>query len=216
LKYINTPPAIITKLFKDFYWQTTNNKILFTFDDGPTTESTEIILQTLSKAGIKALFFCVGNNIEKNPSLVNEILSEGHLIGNHTFNHKRLTKISNPEAGSEIDLFNTLLKEKHNLEIKFFRPPHGRFTISTQKILSEKKMKCVMWSLLTEDYKNNLETVKFAVKKYFKKNSIIVLHNSIKSKDIIKDSITYIVDEANRKRYTFGEPSECLSTEEQG
>jgi peptidoglycan-N-acetylglucosamine deacetylase len=210
LKYIYTPPVIITKLFKEFKWRTNNNKILLSFDDGPTTHSTENILKTLSLFRIKAAFFCVGNNLEKNPSLADEILSEGHLIGNHTFNHKRLTRISNTEAGSEIDLFNMLLKEKYNYEVEFFRPPLGRFTISTQKILAEKNMKCVMWSLLTEDYKNNFETVKFAVRNFLRENSIVVLHDKIKSKSIIKDSINFIVDEAFKNGYSFGEPIECL------
>jgi len=210
LKYEYSPPLIVKKLFKDFYWNTSNNKILLTFDDGPTKEATEIILSILAQFGIKAAFFCVGNNVERNSSKAKEILNEGHLIGNHTFNHKRLTKLSNEETVEEIDSFNNLLREKFNYDVKYFRPPYGRFTISTQGILKEKDMKCIMWSLLTEDYKNDFETVKFAVKNYLKKNSIIVLHDSIKSKDIIKDSINFIVDEALSKGYTFGEPAECL------
>lgn len=209
-KYV--PPLILKKIFGNFLWNTTNNKILLTFDDGPANGSTEIILSSLSQQKIKALFFCVGNNIEQNPSLVKEILDEGHLIGNHTFNHKRLTRISNDEAIKEIGLVNDLLKEKFNYEVKYFRPPYGRFTISTGKILREKNLECVMWSLLTEDYKNSFETVKFAVKKFLKNNSIIVLHDNLKSKDIIKDSINFIVDEVYKKEYTFGESVECLSS----
>ena len=201
---------IVTKIFNDFSWYTTNNKILLTFDDGPSKEATEIILKTLSLKKIKAAFFCVGNNVGKNPSLTKEILDEGHLIGNHTYNHKRLTTINNRETNFEIDAFNSLLKERFTYDVKYFRPPNGRFTISSQKVLSKKNLKCVMWSLLTEDYKNNFETVKFAVKNYLKENSIIVLHDSVKSKNIIKDSINFILDKAFEKGYTFGEPAECL------
>jgi len=210
LSYIINPPLIIKKLFKHFCWDACNNKILFTFDDGPTTEATEIILNTLSQKKIKAAFFCVGNNVKNNQSLVKDILDEGHLIGNHTFNHKRLNKISNIETIEEIDSFNNIMKEEFEYNVKYFRPPHGKFTISTNGILKEKKMKCVMWSLLTQDYKNDFETVKFAVKNYLKKNSIIVLHDNIKSKEIIKNSIDFIIDEADKKGFTFGEPTECL------
>lgn len=210
MNYKYSPPSIIKIIFKDFFWNTSDNKILLTFDDGPTIETTENILKILSERKIKAAFFCVGSNVVKNHSLVKQILDEGHLIGNHTFNHKRLTKINNEETVKEIDSLNELLKEKLNYEVKYFRPPYGRFTISTQKTLKEKNLKCVMWSLLTEDYKNNFETVKFAVKNYLKKDSIIVLHDSIKSKDIIKDTINFIVDEASNKGYTFGEPEKCL------
>lgn len=210
MKYTYTPPVIVTKLFKDFYWRTSNNKILLTFDDGPTSEATEIILKTLSEKKIKSVFFCVGNNVRENLSLTEEILHEGHLIGNHTYNHKRLTTINYRETNSEIDSFNQLMKEKFNYDMKYFRPPYGRFTISMQKTLERKNMRCVMWSLLTEDYKNNFETVKFAVENYLKEISIVVLHDSVKSKNIIKDSINLIIDEAAKKGYPFGEPGECL------
>lgn len=209
MKYLYNPPLVV-KLFKDFFWDTSNNKLLLTFDDGPTIEATQDILNVLSEKRIKALFFCVGNNIANNHSLTKEILDGGHLIGNHTFNHKVLTKISNIEVVKEVAAFNNLMEEKYDYEVKYFRPPHGRFTISTRSILKEKKLDCVMWSLLTQDYKNDFETVKFAVKNYLKKNSIIVLHDSVKSKEIIKDSINFIVDEATKKGYIFGEPEECL------
>ncbi len=68
-----------------------------------------------------------------------------------------------------------------------------------------------MWSLLTYDYKNDISIVKFAVEKYLKQNSIIVLHDSNKSKEIINDSISFIADEVRKKNYQFGEANECLN-----
>lgn len=210
MSYIINPPLIIKFFFKDFYWNTFNDKILLTFDDGPTVEVTELILNILSKNKIKAVFFCVGNNVKNHQSLVKEILDQGHLIANHTFNHKRLNKLSKTETDEEINSFNRIMKEKFDYDVKYFRPPHGKFTISTNGILKKKGLKCVMWSLLTQDYKNDFETVKFAVRNYLKKNSIVVLHDSIKSKEIIKDSINFIIDETAKKGFSFGEPEECL------
>ena len=210
MKYLYSPPTIIKKFFKDFLWNTANNKILLTFDDGPTSEATELILTTLSKNKTKAVFFCVGNNVKNHNALVKEILIEGHLIANHTFNHKKFNEISKRETNEEVNSFNNIMKEEFDYDIKYFRPPHGKFKISTNGILKEKKMKCVMWSLLTQDYKNDFETVKFAVRNYLRKNSIIVLHDSIKSRKIIKDSINFIIDEAAKKEFSFGEPTECL------
>ena len=210
MSYTINPPLIVKKLFNDFYWNTSNNKILLTFDDGPTVEATELILNILSQNKIKAAFFCVGNNVKNQSLLVKEILNEGHLIANHTFNHKKLNKISKSEVNEQIDSFNNILKEKFDYGVEYFRPPHGRFTISTNGILKKRNMKCVMWSLLSQDYKNDFEKVKFAVRNYLKKNSIIVLHDSIKSKQIIKDSINFVIDEATKKGFSFGEPDECL------
>jgi peptidoglycan/xylan/chitin deacetylase (PgdA/CDA1 family) len=210
MKYKYNPPTILKKVFHEFYWHTINNKILLTFDDGPVPESTEIILSELSKHKIKALFFCVGDNIRKHPELANTILSEGHSIGNHTFNHKILKTLSYKDKIQQIKSFNHLMKEEFDYEVKYFRPPHGKFQLSTNNLLKQFNLQNVMWSLLTYDYKNNFGLVKFAVTNFLNKNSIVVLHDSLKSKEIIKDSISFITDEAAKKNFSFGEPSECL------
>lgn len=209
-KYKYNPPTLFKEIFHEFYWDTTNNKILLTFDDGPTPESTELILSYLSKHKIKALFFCVGDNVKKYPELVKSILSEGHTIGNHTFNHKKLKTLSKLEKIYQIKSMNELLENDFNYKVKYFRPPHGRFQLTTNSLLNKFNLKNVMWSLLTYDYKNNFDLVKFAVTNFIKKDSIIVLHDSIKSKDIIRDSIEYIIEQASDKKFSFGEPSECL------
>lgn len=210
MKFRYNPPQIVKKYFHEFYWNTTNNKILLTFDDGPIPESTEIILSELSKNKIKVIFFCVGDNIRKHPSLTNEILAEGHTIGNHTINHRILKTLSYADKIKQIQSFNNLMKEEFNYEVKYFRPPHGKFQLSTNNLLKQFNLQNIMWSLLTYDYKNNFELVKFAVTNYLNKNSIVVLHDSIKSKDIIRASISFIVDEAAKNNFSFGEPSECL------
>jgi len=185
------------------------DKVLLTFDDGPVSGNTETILKKLNDFKIKAVFFCVGNNILKNFSLTSEILKEGHIVGNHTFNHSKLTS-SGFNINAEIDRFNELAKDKLGFEIKYFRPPHGRFTLSTGKLLKRRNLTNVMWSLLTYDFKGNSSLVKYSVSKYLKNNSIIVLHDSLKSRDIILDSISFIADEVTGKGFRFGEPAECL------
>jgi len=210
LKYKYNPPVLLKKVFHEFYWTTTNNKILLTFDDGPIPENTELIIDSLSKHRIKALFFCVGDNVKKYSELAKSILMEGHIIGNHTFNHKILRTLSDQEKFYQIKSFNELLENDFNYKVKYFRPPHGRFQLGTNSLLNKFNLKNVMWSLLTFDYKNNFELVKFAVTNFMKKDSIIVLHDSNKSKNIILDSIEFIVEQAAEKKFTFGEPTECL------
>lgn len=204
------PPLLIRKLFSDYYWTTSNNKILLTFDDGPTVEATELILKTLSEFGIKGLFFCVGQNIERNSELAKEILLQGHLVGNHNYSHKSLLKLSREDQISEIKKCNEVMIDKLNIVPEYYRPPYGKYGLSTNKLLKQFKLKNIMWSLLTYDYKNDFNLVKFAVDKNLKSNSIIVLHDNIKSKDIIIDSIRYIAEQADKKGYEFGETAECL------
>ncbi len=211
MKYLYNPPVILKKIFSDFSWNTNNGKVLLTFDDGPNPGTTEIILKKLSEEKIKALFFCVGENVRRYPELIKQIKDEGHSFGNHTFNHKILNKISEEEKDFQITAVNKIFKDQFDVNLKYFRPAHGRFQLSTSSLMKKHQLKNIMWSLLTYDYKNDLSIVKFAVEKYIKSNSIIVLHDSIKSKNIISDSISFIADEVRKRNYQFGEAEECLN-----
>jgi peptidoglycan/xylan/chitin deacetylase (PgdA/CDA1 family) len=209
-KYLYNPPGLIKKVFHEWNWNTVNNKILFTFDDGPIPETTPMILDALDKNKIKAVFFCVGNNINKNTGLAKEILSCGHEIGNHTYNHKVIAGLNRADAANEINSFINIAKDKLDYRPNHFRPPHGRFNFKTKNILKELDQSAVLWSLLTYDYKNDLNIVKLAVANYLKSNSIIVLHDSLKSKDIILNSIDIILEQASKKGFETGEPAGCL------
>ena len=211
MKYLYNPPIILKKIFSDFFWNTTNGKVLITFDDGPNPGTTEIILKKLTDEKIKALFFCVGANVQKYSELTQQIKVEGHSLGNHTFNHKILKTISDTEKDHQISSVSKLCEENFNVKLKYFRPPHGKFQLSTQSLMKKHNLKNVMWSLLTYDYKNDISIVKFAIEKYLTHNSIIVLHDSNKSKNIISDSISFIADEVRKRNYQFGEAEECLN-----
>ena len=210
MKIIYDPPKLIKSVFHKAYWETKNNKLLLTFDDGPTKKATEKILRELADHKIKSLFFCVGNNLRKEPSLVKEILSEGHEIGNHTYNHKTLWFSNKGKIENEILSFEQESFKKQNGNSKYFRPVKGRIDFNLYNTLIDLNFKIVMWSLLTLDYKNDLNIVKFAVTKFLKKNSIIVLHDNIKSSKIITNSIKYIAESADNSGFEFGVPSECL------
>lgn len=211
MKFHYNPPGIIKKIFPDFLWHTRNNEILLTFDDGPNPGTTEVILEALDKANLKAVFFCVGNNVRKYPQLAADIIQKGHLLANHTFNHQNVTFLDKKKLQKEVVSFNDLLLKEHNYSVRYFRPPHGRFGFNLGNKLKEQNLLNVMWSLLTFDYKNDLNIVKFSVKNYILSDSIIVLHDSRKSKDIIKHSIEYILETSGNLGYKIGAPSECLS-----
>ncbi len=159
---------------------------------------------------ITSLHFCVGENLERYKELANKILNEGHTIGNHTYYHKTLTSLSTTESLEEINSLNSLMRNNYGYNIKYFRPPFGKINFKTKKIMNETGMKCVMWNLITYDYKNDIKRVKFSIDNFLRNNSIIVLHDNNKSSDFIVDSIKYIADAAAAKGYEFGVPEECL------
>lgn len=208
IKY--TTPKIIQNLFKDFIWKSQCNKILLSFDDGPNPNTTEVILQKLNEHKCKAIFFCVGENIGKYSDLTTKIIEAGHIIGNHSQSHKDIVGINKIIIENEIKQCSESINKIVGNSPKYFRPPHGKFNLRTKKQISKYDMKNVMWTLLTYDYKNDLNIVKFAVQKYLSSDSIIVLHDSNKSKNIIAQAIDFIFKEAKRKGFEIGEPQECL------
>ena len=82
-------PKIIKELFPNYIWDVRNeNKTIYlTFDDGPIPDVTEFVLEQLKKYNAKATFFCIGDKIKKHPVIFKKIISDGHVIGNHTMNH---------------------------------------------------------------------------------------------------------------------------------
>lgn len=210
MRYKYHPPYLVKKLFNDFIWDTSNSKILLTFDDGPTEAATQKIVSVLKANQIKATFFCVGNNIKKHPELTEKILEDGHTIANHTMNHKLITRMNREESVEELSSFNSLMEEKFNYEVQYFRPPYGRFNLKTNGLLKELKLKCVMWNLLSYDFENSFEKVKYAIDNYLSQNSIIVFHDSIKCVDIIEESLNYTIEQVSKKGFVFGEPEDCL------
>ena len=104
-------PKIIKRIFYNQVWDIPNNenKIFLTFDDGPTPEITDWVLNVLKKENVKATFFCIGNNIEKHPAIFNRIISEKHAIGNHTYNHLKGWKTITKNYLEDVFLFNISL-----------------------------------------------------------------------------------------------------------
>ncbi len=210
MKIFYTPPKILQRIFNNFVWESKVDKLLLTFDDGPNPGSTKIILDRLNRHNIKALFFCVGENVNKYPNLVKQIIAEGHTIGNHSYSHGNIIFTSRAKIDEQIKLCSEIIRKETEVVPQFFRPPHGKFDFRTSGFMQKHQLKNIMWSLLTYDYKNDLNIVKFAVQNYLTKNSIIVLHDSEKSKDIIEASIDFIVEAADKRCFEFGETSECL------
>ena len=128
---------IIKKLFSKYIWDIPNseNTIYLTFDDGPTPVITKWVLDTLKKHSIKATFFCIGKNIQSNPDLFKQAISEGHSIGNHTFNHLNGWKNTTDIYMNDIALCNDAISRLHKEKVVLFRPPYGKIKRAQSKML---------------------------------------------------------------------------------
>ena len=173
------PSKFIQFFFPSLVWRKENseNNIWLTFDDGPTPEVTPYILQVLKQEKIKATFFLVGEQIEKFPNLVNDILSDGHLIANHSYSHKNGWLTSKEKYLKDIEGCQEFMPQN-----KLFRPPYGKITTAQISLLKE-KYKIILWDVLSWDFskKRTPKRVKQNVLKNTKNGSIIVFHNNQKS-----------------------------------
>lgn len=175
---IEQPPLLYRMLFPESAWRINIKcrSVYLTFDDGPIPEVTPWVLDILDKYNIQATFFCVGDNVRKHPELFEEIKRRGHSFGNHTMNHLQ---------GSQVTTRTYLrnVQEAHDLiKSNLFRPPHGLLRWSQAKVLKDHYM-IVMYDLVTRDYSKKLtgEQVFKNVKRYARKGSIIVFHDSLKA-----------------------------------
>lgn len=175
--------------------------VYLTFDDGPIPEATPFILQTLRDRGIKATFFVVGDNVHKYPELYKQLVEEGHVIGNHTFNHMGGARHRIQTYSKNIHKCDEIMGEKARL----FRPPHGWMRPS-QYIWLSRKYKVVMWDLVTRDYSHLLTAADVVnnVKRYVRNGSIITFHDSLKSIDKLRTALPKSLDWLIEQGYTFG------------
>ena len=198
--FIEQPAVWLRWLWPKAIWRMNHNEksVYLTFDDGPIPESTPFILQTLREHNVKATFFMVGDNVRKYPELYQQIVNEGHQVGNHTHNH-----ISGFRHTLHDYSYNT---EKANAYIHshLFRPPHGWMRMAQYAWLS-RRYKIVMWDVVTRDYSKwmTAQDVFNTVKSYTRNGSIITFHDSLKSIDKLRFALPEALRWLKQEGYTF-------------
>ena len=202
-------PFVVKKLFPDYIWEiSTNKKELFlTFDDGPTPDVTDWVLDELKLFNAKATFFCIGNNVRQHPQLFNRILKEGHSIGNHTFNHIKGWKTKTNKYLENVFEAEKTITEQFNgfPKSKLFRPPYGQIKPNQGKKLMELGYKIIMWDVLPFDWDktvSNQECLDIVVSKS-KNGSIIVFHDSVKASNNMKFTLPKVLEHFTEKGYSF-------------
>lgn len=200
MKLLVRPPQLLRRFYKDSLWRMDKNEpiVYLTFDDGPIPELTPWVLDVLKEYNVKATFFCVGDNIIKNPQLFERILLEGHQVGNHTFNHLKGWKVTNAVYLENIEKCQELTKTN------LFRPPYGRIKKSQYKLLS-KDYKIVFWDVLSYDYDKFISPKKCLDNsiRYTRNGSIIVFHDNIKAQINLKFALPHYIEHFLKLNYKF-------------
>lgn len=132
-------------------------EIALTFDDGPNPGATARLLELLHAHNITAAFFLVGKLAETHPGLVRRIAAEGHVIGNHTYSHPNLTRISISEARRELQRANAVLEQITGTAVRVFRPPYGACNAQIMDVARALGMLPVFWNAIAPDWENRPE-----------------------------------------------------------
>jgi peptidoglycan/xylan/chitin deacetylase (PgdA/CDA1 family) len=184
-----------------FRIKTTEKLLCLTFDDGPDQKSTPQIVNMLDKYKIKAVFFCNGRSAEKYPSLIQQLISHGHVIGNHGFSHLNGWKTSRRKYITDIT------NAAEYTSSVLFRPPYGRLRL-IQYLKLRRKYKVVLWDVMPYDfdmsfgYKNTLTVLM----KKIRPGSIVVLHDQPSSSALI--ILDQFIDQSLQRGYKFIIPEE--------
>ena len=199
-------PNLVKRIFYNRVWHFSRNEntIYLTFDDGPTLEITEWVLETLEKYNAKATFFCIGKNIESNIKLFNKILSQNHSVGNHTFNHLNGFKTNTIDYLKDIEQTEKLLENSITFN-KLFRPPYGKMSHLQAKRLRKKGYKIIMWDILSADFDTQIteENCLHNVIKNSENGSIIVFHDSVKASEKLKFVLPQLLEYYTFKGFSF-------------
>jgi peptidoglycan/xylan/chitin deacetylase (PgdA/CDA1 family) len=184
-----------------------NKTIYLSFDDGPHPEITPWLLNVLKSYNAKSTFFCVGENILKFPKVFNQILAEGHSIGNHSQNHLKGWKTSTSQyLENVLEAENVIEKYSENRKrSKLFRPPYGRITPFQLKRLHTLNYKIVMWDSLSGDFDKRIssEACYKNVIENTKAGSIIVFHDSEKASEKLKEVLPRVLEYYSKKGFNF-------------
>lgn len=158
----------------------TKEKLALSFDDGPGKHTPEI-LDILKDKNIKATFFMIGENVDPHADFAQRVHDEGHEIGNHTWDHAQLTKLSADAQKDEIQKASDAIKKAvGNVNVHWMRPPYGSFNDDTLNVLSSLGMEKMLWNVDTRDWsgKSAADIISSAVGDA-KDGSIILMHDGV-------------------------------------
>lgn len=181
-----------------------SKKVYLTFDEGYEAGYTEKILEVLKQNDVKACFFITAHYVNTKPELVEKMIEEGHIIGNHTVNHKSMPDLDLEAIKKEVMDLHTSIYQKFGYEMKYIRPPKGEYSEKTVAYTNTLGYKTVMWSFAYDDWDENKQGRESYAKEKILNNvhngEIILLHGNSKDNTNVLDEC---IKEIKKMGYEF-------------
>lgn len=198
--YLVHTPHYVQALLPGFLWKMSDNhqEIFLTFDDGPIPGVTPWVLSTLDQYDAKATFFCVGDNVRKHPDIFQQVIDEGHTVGNHTHNHLSGWSTEN------ISYFNNIRHCARKVQSSLFRPPYGKLKPSQVQFL-QRHYRIIMWDVLSGDFDHDISPEDCAqnVIQHAGPGSIVVFHDSLKAEANLRHALPQVLEHFSSLGYSF-------------
>jgi peptidoglycan-N-acetylglucosamine deacetylase len=159
--------------------QPESRQLALTYDDGPNDPHTLRLLDVLAKHNVKATFFLIGRFVKQRPDIARELISAGHVVGNHTFSHPNLIFATAEQTRTELTACKQALNDAVGEHSRLFRPPFGGRRPSTLRIARTLGLEPVMWSVTGWDWKGKpADYVESKVRQQVRGGDVILLHDS--------------------------------------
>ena len=184
--------------------------IAMTFDDGPSAENTPRLLEMLKQRNIKATFFLIGQNVAANPDLVRRILADGHEIGNHSWTHPQLSKLSDDRVTMEITKTQDAIKDASGFTPTLLRPPYGAITPRQREWVEDRfGLNVILWSVDPFDWKRpGASVITQRILSQVRPGAIILSHDIHKQ---TVDAMPATLDGLIAKGYKFATVSQLIA-----
>ncbi len=199
--YFFSPPAILKWITPGYvYWNVENapRKIYLTLDDGPDERVTPEVLSILKDFGARATFFCLGKNAEKHPVILENILLQGHALGNHTYSHCNAWRTSISGFMKDVKKCDEVFRSS------LMRPPYGNLPLYGLNELN-KQYKIIMWSLMSFDFDKRITAD--AIVSHFAGNtrsgSVWVFHDSMKARERCLSALPILIEYFMKEGFVF-------------
>lgn len=189
-----------------FLGDTSRKELYLTFDNGYENGFTPKILDVLKEKKVPAAFFLTGHYVKDKPELVTRMLTEGHLVGNHSWSHPDMTQISDQQLKEELDKVKKAVSDTASRQVtmKFVRPPRGIFSNRTLALSRAEGYVSVFWSIAYKDWDvNGQRGADYAYRQVMSQlhpGAVILLHSISRDNT---EALGRIIDGARQQGYEF-------------
>jgi len=191
-------------------------RIYLTFDDGPNERATPAILETLAASSIPAAFFMVGDHVQRFPRLARQVVQEGHMVGNHTYNHVKLHFAGPQKIRTQLQKTHETIESITGVAARSFRAPHGYRSPFLISIIVDMSYTVFGWTFgVFDTAKPGAEEIRRRVRKRLRPGAIVLLHDGDGydpegDRMQTADALPGIIEDARSAGYEFAPLSELL------